>query len=658
MYPLENPYKTYSDSDGNPLDSGFIYFGVANQNPITSPVTVYWDAAGTQPALQPIRTINGYPVRHGTPAIVYYDGSYSQIVLDSKGRQVFFARNSAEFSIVTIVINFLATLATSIGSSLIGFIQEGTGAVLRTLQSKNRDESHLFDFLTSAQQADYLARTAQTNFAGALDLTAAIQQAIYTTYAQGKNLKIPGGAAKVTGTLELPTNTALYEDRGDAWTMDGQGAAQTFVRTGYKGAVFISQTDLPILRYRQRRVTPTSGANWVVTGIRFEQQLATAVNPVVVFDSLCEYACFHHNQVYQAGVGDGIKCDYQIKGEIHHNFVMNRDWATFPGARVGIGINIPSAADAGLLTLRKNSSRGFLWGYVLGDGVNDMSGCLIEQNECSYVTNGVWIKALNTACTLFKPYFEAVSGTCVKDDGVMSTVDGGVFYTGFSIGIDSSSFTYGNRYVGNYIETAGVIPCTLIKIGSSGAPGGQNKSIEGNHLLFSTSGGVVPGVVGVEISGAGPRVNLIGNAFLPRGLWVGGAGTIKISDLSTVNGVQGICIATNGDDEFPLLSNGAVSLGRATNSITQADVAANVLTVPPGSFFTVAATGAATAQQINGGELSGRLMVFNVTNTNLLFQDTALLKLNGNFSGPGTLTLITQNLGGSKFAYEIARTIY
>lgn len=146
MLPIESAYKLYVDLDGKPLDSGYLYFGQPNQNPINAPVTVYWDAAGTQPALQPLRTEDGYIVRNGTPANVYYSAAYSQLVLDKKRRQVYYAPTSDDYSIVSVVLNFIASLATSAGSSLIGFIQSGAGAILRTVQDKLRERVSGEDF--------------------------------------------------------------------------------------------------------------------------------------------------------------------------------------------------------------------------------------------------------------------------------------------------------------------------------------------------------------------------------------------------------------------------------------------------------------------------------------------------------------------------------
>jgi len=139
MLPVETPFKTYTGLDGKPLDNGYVYFGQPDKDPIAHPVTVYWDVAGTLPAAQPLRTVNGYIIRNGTPANVFYDGPYSELVKDSKGRQVYYARTSEEFSIASAVATFLRDVAGAAGSSLIGFIQAGADAIRRTAQTKLRE---------------------------------------------------------------------------------------------------------------------------------------------------------------------------------------------------------------------------------------------------------------------------------------------------------------------------------------------------------------------------------------------------------------------------------------------------------------------------------------------------------------------------------------
>lgn len=89
LYPVTQPIKLYTGLDGKPLDGGYVYFGVANQNPETTPVAMYWDAAGTIPAAQPLRTVGGYITRQGTPANIYATGDFSVTVRDSNMALVF-----------------------------------------------------------------------------------------------------------------------------------------------------------------------------------------------------------------------------------------------------------------------------------------------------------------------------------------------------------------------------------------------------------------------------------------------------------------------------------------------------------------------------------------------------------------------------------------
>lgn len=515
---------------------------------------------------------------------------------------------------------------------------------------------NLLKFFTTAQRADYLARTAQTSYATALDLSSAIQVAIYTAYAAGRNLFCPAGAAKCVTGLEVPTNSALYEDRGDAWQMVGQGAAQTFVRTTNKGTVFITETDTPVIRYHQRRTMPTAGGNIRVNHIRFEQRNAAATSPVVLWDSMSEYAEFAYNQILQFGIGNGLEVTYHIKGDIHHNFVMYGGYFTSTKSVSGIGINIPSTHDSGLLTIYKNSVRNFNWGYVLGDGTNDPSASKFEQNEVSSCNNGFWIKPAVTSTTLDTNFTEAVTGTLVKDEGICTKIKGGIHYLGFSVGIDASTTSnYGTVVEGNYLETSGSIPCVLIKAGS----GGPMKTVRENHMLFSTSGGTVPGVVGLELSGVIARINHHSNAYNPRGRWIGGAGTMKINDLTT-GGPIGLGTGNDIDLEFPKLARGALSyiIG---NTLSHSNVTSGELAVGEANYYPVNATSAATVQKISVASWrTGQPLIFRTQTALMTFQDTSQLVLAGgvSFTGPGIIEFIVEQTGATTFAYERCRTVF
>jgi hypothetical protein len=87
---IVSPFTTFADTDGTPLNNGYVYIGTANLNPITSPISVYWDEALTQPAAQPLRTLNGFLSRSGTPARVYTGATnFSMVVNNDKGELVY-----------------------------------------------------------------------------------------------------------------------------------------------------------------------------------------------------------------------------------------------------------------------------------------------------------------------------------------------------------------------------------------------------------------------------------------------------------------------------------------------------------------------------------------------------------------------------------------
>lgn len=88
-----NPYGVYNDLQGRPLNNGKIYIGLPNQDPKQYPAQIFWDAALTIPAAQPLRTVGGYVARNGTPAKVYINGNYSLKVTDKNDSQIFYVQD-------------------------------------------------------------------------------------------------------------------------------------------------------------------------------------------------------------------------------------------------------------------------------------------------------------------------------------------------------------------------------------------------------------------------------------------------------------------------------------------------------------------------------------------------------------------------------------
>lgn len=95
-FSIQPTYPIFTETDGLPLENGYIWLGAANLDPQGNPINVYWDAALTIPAGQPIRTINGYPSRSGTPGRLYVNSDYSIRVQNSKGSLVYSAPTATE----------------------------------------------------------------------------------------------------------------------------------------------------------------------------------------------------------------------------------------------------------------------------------------------------------------------------------------------------------------------------------------------------------------------------------------------------------------------------------------------------------------------------------------------------------------------------------
>jgi hypothetical protein len=87
------------------------------------------------------------------------------------------------------------------GSSLVGYLQAGTGATSRTVQDRLRDTINVFDFFTPSQIASVRVGDLVQ------DVTTAFQAAL--TASAGKELYLPAGAYRITAGLIAPPTTFI-----------------------------------------------------------------------------------------------------------------------------------------------------------------------------------------------------------------------------------------------------------------------------------------------------------------------------------------------------------------------------------------------------------------------------------------------------------------
>jgi hypothetical protein len=131
------PFVVFPDVDGDPLDDGYIYIGTAGLNAEANPVQAYWDSALSSPAAQPIRTINGYPSRSGSPARIFVSANdYSILVKNKNGSLVWSSLTSTD--------KISGDQIDSLAASKVKFTQ--SGGVEKTAADRFAYDKNLYDY--------------------------------------------------------------------------------------------------------------------------------------------------------------------------------------------------------------------------------------------------------------------------------------------------------------------------------------------------------------------------------------------------------------------------------------------------------------------------------------------------------------------------------
>jgi hypothetical protein len=501
---------------------------------------------------------------------------------------------------------------------------------------------NVFDHMTAAQITDVLAYTF------GVDVTAACQAALDFARANNLDCYFPAGGYLVTGlTIPGTTNPPTVDDRDSAIRIYGQGFGEPFVHTNTGGTVIKSVTNAPVIQDIPPATPPQSNGTVEIDHIRFD---GTSTTPVVLLTASYGLSSTHNVAIYQRGVGDGIKWTYSAGVWVYMVWAMNKDFATFSlgAARTGIGFNFPNSNDSGLFTISKCSSRGWLTAYQLGGGAGAIYSPTIEQSECSVTYNGIILAAACQKAVVDSNYLEGQEGgTGISNSGSYSTITNNLIFSGCSFAIDSRYATNRGAVIsGNTIGLGDVVGAYGIALA-----GRYNQNVTGNTI--SCTDGTAD-QVGIFVDVVDGKVDVHANAFDPKETWAG-SNAAKVAYTST-SIIRGIVTGQANNGDFPLLSQVGLSLAYAP--LTGANVAANVLTVPDGSYFIVTASAPVTVNQLDAGIFLNRQITFRTVNANMTFADTSYIFLSAPFTGPGTITFVVERTVGASYAYEIARTVF
>lgn len=182
---VDNPYPIFLNIDGSPLENGYIWVGAPNADPQTNPINVYWDKELTIAAAQPIRTINGYPSRSGSPSRFYAEQDFSITVTNKNGSLVYSAT-----AMTQVFPAFALTYKSNIDNS-----------VQRTTEEKLNDTISIKDFGAIGD--------------GITDDSAALHNAA----ASGRSIYFPPGTYKGS-PLVFAENTKFLGESPETVTLD------------------------------------------------------------------------------------------------------------------------------------------------------------------------------------------------------------------------------------------------------------------------------------------------------------------------------------------------------------------------------------------------------------------------------------------------------
>lgn len=324
----------------------------------STPQAAYTDADGTVPHMNPII------LDAKGEAVIYWSGNYKVNMTDSADVQItgwpVDNIRSDPFGIGAVMAAltaFIVQLATSVGSSLVGFIHTGVGAVLRTVQSKLRDCRSIYDYGAVSGDESHAAVN-DAAFAAAL--------------AQG-NVWVPEGDFAVSKTILIPSDRIIM---GLGFKSRVYGAS-TFVPTvmGWAGG------PLPVVFGNAGIQASTANQNIEIDGVYSDWTAAPGQAHHVHMRNTT--GCRVRNSYFRAGA-DGtaftMSSDYQVTGNTawgtrncaydqwensHDGLVANNI------AHIAFGYGMLATGDTSLNTPGTTYGIHFVNNQIHGDGTSN-----------------------------------------------------------------------------------------------------------------------------------------------------------------------------------------------------------------------------------------------------------------------------------------------
>lgn len=525
------PKLQFFDANGNPLVGGKLYSYAAGT---TTPLATYTGNTTT--------TANTNPVILNSrgEAGVWLSSSYYKLKLtDSNDVEIWTVDNVGGFAtmadLTAAIAALTASLASSSGSSMIGFIQAGTSAVATTAQTKMRETISVKDF---GAVGDDVA-----------DDTTKIQAAINYANTIGGDVYFPAGIYKITNGLTINNSG----DTSDTFKASMYGDSSSSARIhGMAGS------------YDMLTITGGTGAgvesHQVIRGLFFvkEDYVGYCIGgDNLAFLSLEDVSCF--NGAYSFYATDVLSSVFYNCVFRQATIGMRAEYTNFsyPNALTMVGCVVGNCRDAGIWIVGGTTFNMF-GGSVESNGIDGSSatkfGVLLNNSgvqgsvsgnfsgvyfENNVGTADIWLanSAQPAAASISGCSFARISSTYYVTNNIYVETSGAGITQ--SVSVAGCGFKYFNTYVPNsgrkYINsssTSGGVS-TVAWSGCVFQSATETPTITNEIQLTGGGGGFVTAVTGtapvVSSGGTTPAISMAASSGSTNGY-------LSSTDWNTFNG--------------------------------------------------------------------------------------------------------------------------
>ena len=525
------PKLQFFDANGNPLVGGKLYsYAAGTSTPLATYTGNTTTTANTNPVILNSRGEAG----------VWLSSSYYKLKLtDSNDVEIWTVDNVGGFAtmadLTAAIAALTASLASSSGSSMIGFIQAGTSAVATTAQAKMRETISVKDF---GAVGDDVA-----------DDTTKIQAAINYANTIGGDVYFPAGIYKITNGLTINNSG----DTADTFKASMYGDSSSSARIhGMAGS------------YDMLTITGGTGAgvesHQVIRGLFFvkEDYVGYCIGgDNLAFLSLEDVSCF--NGAYSFYATDVLSSVFYNCVFRQATIGMRAEYTNFsyPNALTMVGCVVGNSRDAGIWIVGGTTFNMF-GGSVESNGIDGSSatkfGVLLNNSgvqgsvsgnfsgvyfENNVGTADIWLanSAQPAAASISGCSFARISSTYYVTNNIYVETSGAGITQ--SVSVAGCGFKYFNTYVPNsgrkYINsssTSGGVS-TVAWSGCVFQSATETPTITNEIQLTGGGGGFVTAVTGtapvVSSGGTTPAISMAASSGSTNGY-------LSSTDWNTFNG--------------------------------------------------------------------------------------------------------------------------